>query len=110
MSTMTLPALMTQTTAFLLLDEALGRLDRALNDPFDCIACKAAGTGWCEACTRLDRARDEIGQAKTQVRACLSDPQAREIVTGVMDRLADKKRFGDASEIAFFGAVAGGAR
>lgn len=110
MSTMTLPALMTQTVAFLLLDEAEGRLNAALNEPFDCGACKAAGTGWCETCLKLDAALDVIGPAKYHVKICRSDNKARGIVVRAMDEVADKARFGDAYDIAFFGVVAGGAR
>lgn len=109
MTTTTAPVPLTQQAALLLLDDAWEALDRAVAERFECPDCKAAGTGWCEPDNCLFLAAEEIGRAKAQIRACHSDEQAREIVTGVMDRLSDKTRFGDASEVAFFG-VAGGAR
>ena len=108
-ATMTLPALMTQTTAYLLLDDAHGNLLAALTERMDCVDCKGSGSGWCNLCNWRYLASEEVGRALAQLRACRADRMAREIVTLVMDRLADAKRFGDAYEIAF-GVTAGGAR
>jgi hypothetical protein len=106
---MTLPALTTQTTAFLLLDQAQENLLAALYERTDCQDCKASA-GWCEQCIGIGLAEDVVGPAIARVRFCLSDPHARMIVIEVMDTLADTASFGSASEIAFFGAVAGGVR
>jgi hypothetical protein len=104
-----LPPLMTQTTAFLLLDDAHGNLLAALSERMDCIDCKGSGSGWCNLCGWRYLASEDTGRALGQLRACKSDRLAREIVSSVMGRLADAKRFGDSYEVAF-GVLAGGAR
>jgi hypothetical protein len=102
-ATMTLPALMTQTTAYLLLHDAQESLAGVLVEHSECGDCKASGTGWCEPCNGLRLAAEEVGRAKALVKDSLSDRDARETVGWLIDLLSDKGRYGDAGEVAFFG-------
>ena len=97
-----LPALMTQTVALLLLDEAHGNLLRPLAERDDCGDCKASA-GWCGPCHALFLASELIGLALAEARFCQSDRDARKIASDVIDLLSDKGRYGDAGEVAFFG-------
>jgi hypothetical protein len=93
---------MTRALAFILLDDAWQALDAAVSERMDCGDCKAAA-GWCEKCAGLDKAAEQVKQAWGHVRIVQSDEQAQEIVKAVIALLSDKRRYGDAGEVAFFG-------
>jgi len=101
------PAL-SKDLAELILDGAWKALDDKLTERADCVFCKGAMSGWCEECTDVNVALELIAGAKTQVRRCHSDRQAREIVIGLTGALTGTGRYGIASGTRIV--TAGGAR